>query len=71
MQGIVAVKKLLQEIGKEVNDSTFTAVVRAIARIGVSGTVPSAEFVEEARTCNAILEALGYQPIGNLDSYLK
>lgn len=59
--GIKAVKKLLEDTGKDASDSGFIATLKSISSLGydVSGnsTIPA-----EIRTATSLLQALGYEP---------
>jgi adenine-specific DNA methylase len=57
--GLASVKTLLTSTGRDMADSGFLNVVRAIARLGERG---NEELMKEARIANALLEAMGHQP---------
>ena len=60
-QGIKAVKKLLEDTGKDSSDSGFVATLKAISslRFDVSG---KSAMSDEIKTVNSLLEALGLEP---------
>ncbi len=59
--GIKAVKKLLEDTGKDSSDSGFIATLKAISSVGfdVEGKSP---MFDEIKTVNSLLEALGLEP---------
>jgi adenine-specific DNA methylase len=57
--GIDSVKKLLAATGRDVSDSGFVNVLRALATIGEDG---NEDLVKEARIGASLLEAIGHQP---------
>jgi adenine-specific DNA methylase len=60
-QGIGAVQRMLEEVGRDAHDAGVISVLGAIGAIGEDG---SAELVAEARIANALLEALGHTSAG-------
>jgi hypothetical protein len=59
--GVQSVKNLLLETGRDSSDAGFLQVLRVIAQLG-SNSDAAKPLVDEGRTANALLEALGYQP---------
>jgi adenine-specific DNA methylase len=59
--GVQPVKNLLVETGRDSSDAGFLGVLRVIAQLGSNGDAAEA-LVDESRTANALLEALGHQP---------
>jgi adenine-specific DNA methylase len=64
--GMLAVKNLLKEKGRDYRDSGFISALRAIAQLGYDEN-GSKKLREEARTASTLLEALGYRP----ESFLR
>jgi len=59
--GIKAVKKLLEDTGKDAADSGFIATLKAISSLGYDSSGKSA-ISAEIRTATSLLEALGFEP---------
>jgi putative DNA methylase len=60
-RGLQSVKNLLVETNRDSSDSGFLAVLRIMAQLGSNGDAAK-QLVDEGRTANALLEALGHQP---------
>jgi putative DNA methylase len=60
-RGLQPVKDLLAKTGRDSSDSGYLRVLRVIAQLGMNGGAAKS-LVDEGRTANALLEALGNQP---------